>query len=164
MHLAYVEWAPEFEEEHTATFVTEHSHKKCAEKNPEIEVTLECDALLPPLIRHVLTDDTKDRVLTAARIWALSWVPVGTAFTVRYIGETTPPVPANPEGRYTFGRRDEWGRYPVYVDGALAGHVHRNRRTWYARGLDEKKSTDHKTRKEAAVRLVGLIDMRRKMG
>lgn len=87
MHLAYVEWTPDFETEHTGTYETDHSHKKCKEKNPEIEVTLECETHLPPLIRHVLTDDTEERVRAAAKLWALSWIPYGTVFTIQYIGE-----------------------------------------------------------------------------
>ncbi|MER7316292.1 hypothetical protein [Streptomyces halstedii] len=74
------------------------------------------------------------------------------------------PVPAETAveeaPRYQFGRRDAEGRYPVSVDGAPVGHVYRTRRTWWARGLDERQATDHTSRAAAAVRLVGLVDVR----
>ncbi|MFH8986352.1 hypothetical protein [Streptomyces varsoviensis] len=74
------------------------------------------------------------------------------------------PVPAEAAveeaPRYQFGRRDAEGRYPVSVDGAPVGHVHRTRRTWWARGLDERQATDHTSRAAAAGRLVGLVDAR----
>ncbi|MGW2602626.1 hypothetical protein [Streptomyces klenkii] len=82
-------------------------------------------------------------------------------------GDVEPPVEEAP--RYRFGKREERsvrpevpaGAYPVYVDDVATGHVYRLRRTWYAIGLDEARPTgDHKSRAEAAARLVGLVDVR----
>ncbi|MVO87446.1 hypothetical protein GPA10_22445 [Streptomyces sp. p1417] len=87
MHLAYVEWAPDFEGKHTDTFTTDHSHKTCREKHPETEATFECDVDLPPIIKHVLTGETEERARAEANIWALSWVPYGVAFKIHYVGE-----------------------------------------------------------------------------
>lgn len=67
-----------------------------------------------------------------------------------------------PAERYRFGPRDARGRYPVYVDRADSptGHVHRWRGNWYAQGLDEFAASTHKSRADAARRLVGMVDIR----
>ncbi|WP_069874822.1 DNA cytosine methyltransferase [Streptomyces malaysiensis] len=76
-------------------------------------------------------------------------------------GPAAAPVEKAEEApRYRFGREDEQGRYPVSVDGAPVGHVYQIRNTWYARGRDEKYATSHGSRREAAVRLVALVDVR----
>ncbi|MFI7142899.1 hypothetical protein ACIBQ5_35910 [Streptomyces massasporeus] len=69
-------------------------------------------------------------------------------------------VPVEEAPRYSFGRKDGEGRYPVAVDGRPAGHVYRTRRTWWALGLDEERATDHTSRAAAAARLVALVDVR----
>lgn len=57
---------------------------------------------------------------------------------------------------YGFGRRDRWGRYPVYTDRALIGHVWRDEGRWWADGIGGRVFPDgYRTRAEAAAALTG---------
>ncbi|MGW3491621.1 hypothetical protein [Streptomyces sp. NPDC001054] len=69
--------------------------------------------------------------------------------------------------RYRLGDQDDTGRRPVFIDGATeaAGHVWRMGRTarsWRALGVgdEQQHATDHATQREAAERLVDMIDAR----
>lgn len=86
-HWAYVEWSPEFEGTHEVEVEGEHTHKTCAAKSAAIDVIVECDVLLPDIIRHAISAESKDRVLTLARCFALAEVPYGVSHSVVYIGE-----------------------------------------------------------------------------
>ncbi|TDT23047.1 hypothetical protein EV562_1202 [Streptomyces sp. BK208] len=59
--------------------------------------------------------------------------------------------------RYTIGKRDEEGFYPVTVDQTPAGTVHRRHGSWYATmpGHPVQRAAD---RHQAAAHLVTLID------
>ncbi|MGW0580091.1 hypothetical protein ACWD25_29935 [Streptomyces sp. NPDC002920] len=66
---------------------TEHSHKKCAEKNGDMDVVVECDVKLPETIRHAVFADSEESVMSAARLFALGDIPFGTPYSIHYIGQ-----------------------------------------------------------------------------
>ena len=86
MHIAYVEWTPEYSGTHEATFETNHSVKSCAAKSPGIDVEIECDVMLPDVIRHMVTGETEARARSLADQFALTYVPYGTDYRIHYVG------------------------------------------------------------------------------
>ncbi|MFF3196693.1 hypothetical protein [Streptomyces misionensis] len=60
--------------------------------------------------------------------------------------------------RYALGKRAEDGRYPVTVDGAPIGTVHRRHGSWYAAIPGHRIPERFGTRYEAAEHIVTLVD------
>ncbi|MFF2548296.1 hypothetical protein ACFVUY_37865 [Kitasatospora sp. NPDC058063] len=107
-------------------------------------------AVEPPAAEGSSTSAELDRDTAGAR-------PVDAPAAVEpTVEESTAPAV---EPRYSFGPLGEDG-YPVSVDGRRVGRVEKRGRSWYATGTGDKRSTGHTTKRAAAERLVGMVDLR----
>jgi hypothetical protein len=86
-HWAYVEWSPEHEGVHDVEVEGEHTHKACRAKSEPLAVSVECDVILPDVIRHAVSAESEARVMAMARIFGLAEVPYGVPWSAVYIGE-----------------------------------------------------------------------------
>jgi len=87
-HWAYVEWVLDADSV-TYTVKAEHRRKRCAAAHPDWEVKLDPYEVVPLLgeeLRHAVTADSEERVMSAARTWAASYIPVGANHRIVYIG------------------------------------------------------------------------------
>jgi hypothetical protein len=90
-HWAYIEWEPTGFRDYEVSVVADHARKDCASKSEPTDVVVECDVILslPDLLRHCVSAETKESVMSAARCWAYEFAPWGSNYNIIYIGEMT---------------------------------------------------------------------------